>query len=154
MGLVWALLFIFYLHRLFVHFPIESARNFGFGFKEVVLKINKEDSKYKKIVMSPTSDPPMIYYLFWSKTPPKLLQEYGTQFSEDVIKGYPLDKYKVTDLKEGFKLDSEVLYLVTPREFTKDLRKRENLPSSINLVDLVKYPDGEVAFYLLSKTKD
>lgn len=156
---LWSLLFIFYLHRYFVHYPIESARSFGFGFKQAMQKITKEDKNFKKIAMVPTKDPPMIYYLFWSNTSPKKLQEYGTDFSESTKLSKTLDKYKVIDWpgerakdpKVAGLLEDNVLYLLTQLELAADLRDKSNLPEGIKLIDLVLYPDNEIAFYLITK---
>jgi len=155
---VWFLLVIFYLHRYFVHYPIESARSFGYGFKQAMLKISQVESDYRRIAMVLTKDPPMIYYLFWSKTSPKLIQEYGTNFSQEVKKDHPLDKYKVIDWPSDVGKDQELarylrsdtLYLVTQHELPLDLRSQKP-PLGIELVDLIKYPDNEVTFYLITR---
>lgn len=156
--ILWFLMVIFYLHRYFVHYPIDSARYFGYGFKQSVLKISQEESKYKQVIMVPTADPPMIYYLFWSGTSPKFVQEYGTNFSKETILGKRLDKYKVVDfLKEGItgqklinSLRADTLYLLTQSELQVDLRK-DSLPEGVKLVDLIKFPDNELSFYLVTK---
>lgn len=151
--------FTFFVHRYFVHYPIESARYFGYGFKQAILKISQIEQNYQKVVMVPTYEPPMIYYLFWSKTPPKYLQEYGSDFSIDLIKRQKLDKYKVADWSIGVgqeydmfeKLDKETLYLVTQNQLPRDLRNNASPPRGIRLIDIIKYPDNEVAFYIIDR---
>ena len=156
--IVWLLLLIFYLHRYFVHYPIESARTFGYGFRQAVQKINKFEVNYKRVAMVPTKDPPMIYYLFWSGTDPKLIQQYGTDFSPNVVKNHPLDKYKVIDWPHKIGEDPEIarylspdtIYLVTQQELPYDLRN--NLPpKGVRLVEIISYPDNEIAFYLITR---
>lgn len=155
----WILFFIFYFHRYLVHYPIDSARYFGYGFKQAMTKIAQEESKYQRIAMISTKDPPMIYYLFWSETNPRLIQEYGMNFSQEVLKDHPLDKYKIVNWPTGIGsepdiaryLRSDTLYLVSRHEFPRDLRDRSELPEGVVLVELITYPDNEVAFYLLTK---
>lgn len=157
--ILWFSMFVFYLHRYFIHYPIESARYFGYGFKQAVLKIKEEDAKYKQVVMVPTKDPPMIYYLFWSGISPKFLQEYGTNFDQERILGKKLDRYKVVDYLSEGKTDrklvkvlrTDTLYLVTQNELFADLRKEGSLPEGVQLIDLITYPDKEVDFYLITK---
>lgn len=146
--IIWLLLFIFYLHNYFVHYPLLSSRSFGYGFKQAMLKINQEEAKYQHINMVATKDPPMIYYLFWSNTPPKLLQ----------VSDKKLDKYQViswsttpNDPQVANYLKSNTLYLVTQSELSADLREPKNIPDGIKLIDLILYPDKEIAFYLISK---
>ena len=157
-ALAWLVLFTFYLHRYFVHYPVDSARHFGYGFRQATEKILEVEKDYQRIAMVSSKDPPMIYFFYWSKTNPRLIQEYGLNFSKDVVKNHPLDKYKVVDWPPGigsgskvaFHLRSDTLYLVSQNELPQDLRK-EPLPEGIKLVSLITYPDREVAFYLITR---
>lgn len=159
---LWILFFIFYLHRYFVHFPVESARYFGYGFREAMLKISELESNYKRIAMVSTKDPPEIYYLFWSKTDPRLIQEYGVSFSQSIQKNQPLDKYRIVNWPAGVGSDQEVarylrsdtLYLVTPHEFRHELRNEAKPPEGLKVIDVILYPDREPAFYLISRDPD
>lgn len=149
---IWLSLFVFYLHKYYVHYPIESARYFGYGFKQIVSTISREEEKYKKVMMVQTSDPPMLYYLFWSKTPPEFLQEYGTNFSPKTKIDKKLDKYKVFDWSDilgpgkefGKNMRADTLYLATKTEIP-------DLVDGVKLIDFVKYPDTQAAFYLLTR---
>lgn len=149
--ILWCFQFITYYHRYLVHYPIESARYFGYGFKQVMLKISKEEYKYKKIAMVNTNDPPMIYYLFWSKTDPKFLQDYGSNFSDGRILGKKLDKYKVIDNFDVENLEENTLYLITPNELSQKMRDHIDGVQNIKLLETMKYPDQQIAFYLLAK---
>lgn len=144
--IIWSMLFIFYLHNYFVHYPLISARSFGYGFKQAMQKISKEESKFNEVAMVATKDPPMIYYLFWSNTPPYLLQ------------GQKLDKLKVIswptkpdDPQVANYLKANTLYLITQSELSADLRDPKNLPKGVKLIELILYPDKEIAFYLITK---
>lgn len=159
LAMIWIVPAVFYLHRYFLHYPIESARSFGYGFKQAATRIYQEEGNYKEVVMVPTYDPPMMYYLFWANVPPKLLQEYGTDFSEGKILGKRLDKYKVVDyLEKGLTgekfietMRSDTLYLLTQNELGVDLRKPGSLPRGVKLVEMITFPDKELDFYLVTK---
>ncbi len=159
LGIVWIFNFVYYLHLYQVHYPIESAQYFGYGFKQAAQDISKEINNYKKVYITKGNDPPMIYLLFWSHIPPKALQDYGTEFNVDKDLGKPLDKYKVIDLhidKDQVNdlakyIEPNILYVVTRKELPVIMRKKEDAPPGINLIDIVKYPDNEPAFYILAK---
>jgi len=127
-----------------------------------VLKISQEESKYQRVALAPTQDPPMIYYLFWANVSPKLIQEYGMNFSPEVVKNNPLDKYKVVEWPRDISLEPDVarylkpdtLYFVSQNEFQKDLRDKTQLPKGVKLVDLIAYPDNEIAFYLITREQE
>ena len=110
-----------------------------------------QEQKYNKVNMGPGNDPPMAYFLYWSKTSPKMIQQYGSLFSTDVIKGLPLDKYKVANWSMVNELEKDTLYLLSTKELPLDLRNPENIPENMKLVDIIKYPDNEVAFYIVTK---
>jgi hypothetical protein len=105
--------------------------------------------------MVTSKDPPIIYYLFWSKIPPDLAQEYGSEFSKQIKKDLPLDKIKVADLPKGSvenlisSMEKDTLYLVTQEELPMDLRNKQP-PRPLKLIDIITYPDKEVAFYLIT----
>lgn len=152
--------FLFYLHKYHVHYPIDSAREFGYGFQQAFAKIAEVESDYQRIEMTASNDPPMIYLLFWKHIPPSQLHAYGTEFGPEIIKNQLLDKYKViqwdaiTSPEElPDRLESDVLYHLTTSEIPWDLRDPAKVPPGIKIIDIIKYPDNEVAFYLLTKEK-
>ncbi|MBI2021833.1 glycosyltransferase family 39 protein [Candidatus Daviesbacteria bacterium] len=154
---VWLLLFIFYLHRYFVHFPLESAKYHGYGFKQMTEMVSKLEKNYKSIYLVSTNDPPMIYYLFWSDISPKYLQEYGTNFSQELVLNKKLDKVKVINWDKVIKdknnvaesLDPRILYVVTTTEVNSS--SNGDMPEGVKEIGVVKYPSGEIAFRLITK---
>lgn len=159
LGFVWLIFFSFYLHRYFTHYPIDSAGEFGYGYKQAMLKISEVSKDYKRVYMSSRNDPPMIYYLFWSHTPPAELQNYGSDFFINRDNGKPLDKFKsvkfaLTDQTQenlGQYLEPGVLYMFTGRDMREEMKKREDIPKGVKVIDLIYYPNNSVAFYLLAK---
>ena len=161
--LVWGLFIIFYLHRYFVHYPVDSARYFGYGFAQAIEKITQVEGNYKRVVMTPTKEPPMIYYFFWAKVNPRLIQEYGMEFGPEILRNSPIDKYKVIDWPHNIGQDSELarylradtLYLVSQNEIPADFREAKvAVPVGVKLIDIITYPDKTVSFYLLTREKD
>ncbi len=164
LAMVWLFFLFRFLNTYFYHFPVTNSREFGYGYKQAVLKIESIKKDYDKVYLSGVNDPPMLYYFFWSKTDPKKVQEYGTEYGDNIIKNTELDKVKPfypTDLlckeKEIEKLDPKTLYLVGFRNLPMDFRSadKDPVPQGIKLVDVIKYPDNEIAYYLITRdTKD
>jgi len=158
--MIWVLAVIYYLHQYFIHYPIESARQFGFGYKQAVLKIVNTRDRYKSVRLTNLNDPPMLYFLYWSGTPPKEVQSYGTNFAENEIKNMPLDGIKpiswgakICTVDEIKKLDPDTIYLVAFNDLPLDFRSsdKDEVPAGIKLIDTIKYPDNEVAYYLITR---
>ncbi|TRZ50724.1 phospholipid carrier-dependent glycosyltransferase [bacterium] len=157
---IWIVAVVFYLQQYFVHFPIESARQFGYGYKQAVLEIVRVKNRYQSVRLTSLNDPPMLYFLYWSNTPPKDVQSYGTNFDEAVIKQLPLDSIKpiswgakICTIDEIIKLDPKTLYLAAFNNLPMDFRSadKNKVPAGIKLVDVIKYPDNEVAYYLITR---
>ena len=160
----WVIAFGVVAHKYLVHFPLESARWHGYGYKQAILKIVEVDDQYEKIMLTFSNDPPMMYYLFWAQVPAKEVQDYGPRFTTDVHKNQRLDKYKAmswSKVTEGWDMPSQmgqaleegVLYMITQQDAKFDLRPGQgSLPAGVKLVDMVTYPDNsEVAYYLITK---
>lgn len=151
--------FIFYLHQYFVHFPIESAADYGYGFKQAMLKISQEQKNYKHIYMASGNDPPMPYFLYWTKVPPAEIQDYGSEFDLEKNFNKPLDKYKTIPFyveerdvgKLYTYLQSDTLYLLTTKNILKRLDSAIDFPPGVRVIDVIKYPNGQPAFYLIAK---
>lgn len=154
--LFWLSLFVSYLHSYYTHYSVDSASWFGYGFKQATADIMRLSPQFKEVDMSSAGDPPMLYYLFWSNTDPKLVQLYGSQFSKDIHKNMPLDKYKVVSLPNSvFKrndyykfFNPNTLYLLTENDAGLGLTGK--MPPGMVLFDKINYPDGAPAFYLVS----
>ncbi len=149
-----------FLSKYFYEFPIVNSREFGYGYKEAIQKINILAGDYDQIYLSDINDPPMLYYFYWANIPPAEVQNYGTDFSIEVIKGLPLDKVKpyhteiplcYESVIEGLK--PNILYMVSHKNLPMDFRSvdKDKVPTGLKLIDVIKYPDNEVAYYLVTR---
>jgi len=156
---IWSISTVINLHNYFIHYPIDSSRQFGYGYKKSVEKINELKDQYKFVRITNSNDPPILYYLYWSNINPKEVQEYGMDFGENSIKNKHLDSIKpfefkdLCDLREINKLNKDTMYLVSYNDFPIDLRTTSNVavPAGIKLLSVFKYPDNEVAYYLITR---
>lgn len=149
-----------FYHSYTVHYPINSARWFGSGYKEAMLTIKDIETEYDAVRLTDSQDPPMLYYFWWANVPPAEVQEYGSNFSEETYKGTRLDKVKPINWEEEMKIkecqtwdeciEKGTLYLLSTNEIKEDLRTEEP-PQGIKLIKVILYPDKEAAFYLVSR---
>lgn len=158
--LIHLTLFMFYLHQYHTHFAIDSGRWFGSPYKTAIQKIMQHQSSYSHVILVPYPDPPNLYLLFWGNFAPKEAQNFGTNFNEVQNNGMFLDKFKIAGLPQTGTADMvkalapDTLYLVTQQEVHEDLRDGKKVPDGINLLEVITYPDKEIAFYIISKKTD
>lgn len=157
---IWLFAIGQFLSKYFYEFPVINAREFGYGFKQAIQKILPIAKDYDKLYLTDVNDPPILYYLFWANIPPRDLQNYGTDFNLNTVRGLPLDKvrpyYPETALcqeKQILSLKPDTLYLVAFKNLPLDFRSpdKDQVPLGIKLIDIIKYPDNEVAYYLLTR---
>lgn len=74
----------FYFDNYFVHFPIKSSADWGFIYKDLVMKIEKDLPSYNEIKIDHPEFSPYIYYLFYTKYDP-------SKYQKNVLR-YPVDK--------------------------------------------------------------
>jgi len=156
---IWIIAVIFFLQQYLVHFPIESSRQFGYGYKQAIQKITELKERYRAVRLTNLNDPPMLYYLYWSDTLPKDVQTYGSNFDRKTYKNMPLDAVKpeswgkVCTIEEIAKLDPNTIYMVGFTNLPMDFRSsdKDGVPAGIKLIDVIKYPDNEIAYYLITR---
>lgn len=157
---VWVFFSLQFLNKYFYHFPVQNYREFGYGFKQVSEKILEYSPNFEKIFITDSNDSPILYYLFWAGVPPKSLQNYGTEFGLNVVKNQPLDKIRSFHFDIPFcnveaikALNPNTLYIVSFLNLPLDFRSadKDKIPQGIKLLDTIKYPDNEVAYYILTR---
>lgn len=67
--------FLIFMDRYFIHAPQENAKFWLYGYKQIYQKWADKFSNYDKIVITDTFGQPYIYYLFYTKYPPKDFQK-------------------------------------------------------------------------------
>ncbi len=155
-GGLWLANFCFYLIKYYVAYPYTSARSFGYGYQQAMDKIVNLKDQYEGVVLTQAIDPPMGYYWFWAQVPPQEVAAYGTDFSQLRPDRGPLGRVSAlswpqTPLKPlAANFEPGILYLLTTREIPLDLRGKDPVPPGLRLLDTIKYPDNEVAFYLVT----
>ncbi len=149
-----------FLNRYFLHFPIQNSREFGYGFKQAIQKILTIENQFQHLALTDDNDPPILYYLYWANISPSEIQKYGTELGDEIIKNLLLDKVKpyhpemaMCNAKVIVGLLQDTLYMVSFRDLPLDFRSadKDKVPDGIKLIDVIKYPDNEVAFYLITR---
>ena len=70
--------FLLYLHNYHVHYPVDKADAWQYGFKEAVIESSKLKDSYDKIKINSSLEQAYIYWLFYTKYDPKLYQISGS----------------------------------------------------------------------------
>lgn len=92
---------VFYLHRYYVHYPVESWRFWHVGFKEALSFVRDNQSKYRYIVINNSYEPSLERYLFYTQYDPARFQrEYrGDSLKKDILPGI-----------DGFALNNQIYF--------------------------------------------
>ncbi|MDO8515377.1 MAG: glycosyltransferase family 39 protein, partial [bacterium] len=116
--------FLFWSHQYFVHFPVEYAKDWQYGYKEVVKKVLAVEKNYETIYVTNFYDQPYIYFLFYGRIDP-IVKNSGYFYQG-------LDKYEFGRFKDN----NDALYVLAPSELT----------TNYQVLDKVQFPDKTDAF--------
>lgn len=159
--LAYVFSFIFYLHRYYVHYPLESEEWWNYGFKQLGQYVNNNSEKYDYVIYSDLDQPPLIYTLFWNKIDPKIMQDnklVWTEINSDLKADHlPQTKYyfghidekKMKNYQTEGILKQDYLYLMPGRETGVDYRSNTP-PGGMKLLETVYYPSNRVAKYIFT----
>lgn len=157
--------FFAYLHRYFVHYPIESWRWWHVGYKEAMSFIKEHADEYRLIVINNTYEPALLHFLFETGYDPVKFQK---EFKVDKpqanilpgIDGFSIgEKYYFGTLNQeardtgGFPtiLTTDMLYLVSQeKEVGGDWDWRKSPPARVKVLKTVTNPYDEPIFYLVT----
>lgn len=142
--------FIYFLFTFFVHFPIQSAEGYQYGYKQMAVYINEHYDKYEKIIVDPRfgskdyyhSGVPSLYIPFYTNMHPRQLQ--NAQMIKTFPYGVYFDKYEFREIywdKEEVK--GKFLYAVP---FDNIPQESQNL----KVVYEIQLPNHEPRFTLYS----
>lgn len=134
----------YYLHYYYFNSNIRYAKEWHYGMKEVMIKVNEIQDNYSKVWFSPNAWG-YIYPLFYLKYPPEKYQQQNhlsdlNNFGFGWVSSF--DKYVFADIPlVDFKLPEDTLFIGSKDDFQKIK----------NPLYTVYYPDGKIAFYLADK---
>lgn len=151
----------FYIHRYYVHYPVESWRWWHVGYKEAMLYMKSEQGNYQKLVFNNTYEPTLIRFLMWWQYPPEKIQSQIARLNskDDVLPGFngfsvdnkyyfgQTKKYKgvIEFVKPG------MLYLVSQRDDVEgDWDWRTSPPGGIKVLKTVVDPTNTPIFYVVT----
>ncbi|HUV71853.1 MAG TPA: glycosyltransferase family 39 protein [Clostridia bacterium] len=151
--------FSYYLHLYYYHYPVESQRLWHYGFKEALKRLVAESRGYDKIVLSSTYEPPLVFFLFWSKYPP---QDFNAgslvNIDNSWFEGKQLNQYFFGRLRSSFwdsylsqqaqkqKME-KILILAGRNDFGGDLDMDE--PPGLKVIEKFYLPSQEPVLFLL-----
>lgn len=157
---LYLILLMLYLHRYYVHYPLESEDWWNFGFKQSLEYVKENENNYDYIIISDVDQPPLIYSLFWLKIDPKIVQNnklkwtvINDSLSADHLTGTKyyfghVSEDRIKNYAPGESIKPNYLYVMPLRETNLDYRDHD-VPKPLKLLKTVYFPSGKVAKYVL-----
>ena len=115
---------ISYLHSFFVHYPLEKASFWQYGYAQAAIITDSLKNDYEKVRVDGRIEQAYIFWLFTNKYDPSLFQKSGSR--------YGFDKF-IFD--SGAPQERNELYVTVP----------ENFPPDFTTISTIYYPDGREA---------
>ncbi len=134
--LLYSVNMVYYLDMYYIHGSVEQARDWQWGYKEVVADIAKIRDQFDNVIVTYGYDQPYIYFLFYEKTNP---ETYQKQWKESSIGRFTriFDKYEFRNINwEEDKNMFNTLLVGTSSE----------IPDGQNVLKNIYFPNGTIAF--------
>lgn len=127
---VWTVISILiYFHNYYVHYPVDKAADWQYGFKQAVLESENRKDKYSEVSVDPSLEQAYVYWLFYTKYDPKTYQLSGSNKHFDKYY-FNAEKPKTSD-KLFISLVDTAIY-----------------PKNFKVVYKIDYPNGKPAISL------
>ncbi len=143
-----------FIESYFIHSPQRYPLAWEYGFREMVGKLQQYEGNYQKVIITDRYDQPYILTLFYKAA---LAQEQGKTFNAadyqsklilserdkfnfGTVRSF--DNYEFKEVKpEDIIQADNTLFIVTPKE----------VPENSDIIDRVKFPNGEDAFVFIRR---
>jgi len=149
--------FSYYLDAYYFHQEVHQPYYWQYGYKELVVRVNKLLPHYNKAVITDSRGTPYIFFLFYNQYPPEKFQaqvwqafEPAKSFSFVAIR--KLDNLEFVANKCPAKNGQEpgILYVCTE----EDHPQKEIKEGKVRIIDKINYQDGQPAFVLMEWVKE
>lgn len=148
LGAIYILSVCLFLHQYFVHSPQEFTSELDNGawfstVRESIPKVNAQQDQYKKVVFTWSTPKlvPGIYYLFYNKVDPKIIQSKASLWA-NVEPSYKQLFNEVENIEFrpiNWKLDKNL-------KNTLFVGYREEFPADVKIIDQTHLPNGKEHF--------
>lgn len=146
--LVSTLFFLKYFTNFVISYPLQSSKDWQYGYKQIYTNYAKEFINYDRILISDTYAQPYIFTLFYLKYDPVLFLNQGVRNSvsnwgfSTVAK---IGKFEFGKIKELSSLEEEKVLIFVASE--------ETFPNqdSLRKIGEVKFLDNSTAFWVYQK---
>lgn len=148
LGLGVLLISLFYFCLIyFIHFPIESAEGYQYGYKQIASYLNKHYMEFEKIIVDPRFGSKDYYYIgvpssyipFYTYLDPHKVQE-----AKYIPFGITFDKYEFREINwDAEKVQRNYLYVV-PSDNIPDPSK------NLKVIHEIPLPSHKIEFKLYS----
>ena len=101
MILAYSINIAYYLNRYYTHFPIEEAKNWGIGYKQLASIVTSEKYQTKQVIMARPEYSPYIFLLFYSKFDPATYQKTAVRYpptDDDFVHVAAFDRFQFRDI--------------------------------------------------------
>jgi len=146
-GLVWAVLFVFFLEDYFLQSPYKIDKAMNYGNIEVARWVVENDDGFKEFVITKKLSEPHIYFAFAGKIDPEVYQKYSSSWDYkgvnvgwvDQIPSYSLERYTFRNIdwnSDG--LRSAIL-----------VGRAEDFPDGVVPIKTFYYPNGNISLLVV-----
>lgn len=136
--------FLYFLDQYFVQLNYYYAKDWQYGYKELIDYLNPIQNKYSKIIVSnkATMDQSYMFFLFYLRYDPiKYLEEGGTKSGGFGEKGNRFFNFEFRPFDYYSEKEHKILFIGSPSDFQEEFKT----------IHTILYPNGDIAIKVVEK---
>lgn len=149
--------FVIYLYQYFNIYPKIYSESWQYGTKEAVEYAKQNETKYDKIFFTKKYGEPHIFYLFFNKITPDILQD-----ANQTIRFYQSEWYWIDKIGKYYFLNEKDIPETSVENFTLESKEvimsknsllitsPDHVPQNSKTLKTIYFLDGKVAYIIVS----
>jgi len=138
--LLFTLCFVRYFHFYYKHYPLLYSQDWQYGYKQAMKYVLENQNKYDNVYITREYGRPSIYYFFYEKIDPKIIQKEGCAVKKDLgefleFRNIEFKTAKTKELEKG-----KNLVVAAPGEY--------NRVASLKALQKINFLNGKEAFVI------
>lgn len=126
---------VVYLHFYFTHYPVLSATDWQYGYKDLFSSLEQLKKPNQKVFVTREQGRPSIYYMFYTKQDPRYVQSQDAVVKKDQQEFLELGRYVFVDN-------------IPPEKGTLVASSPSKMPKNVQPIRTILNPDGTISWVI------
>ena len=149
--------YIRYLNEYYSQYPVKYSWSWQYGYEQVIDYVSSHQDNYNQVIFTKYYGEPHIFFAFFTKTDPQVLQPGGDSLRFQKTNWFWTDRIKNTYFVNDWQIP-KVLGDTLPLESGGEVSTKnsllvvspKSLPTNVKILKTINFLDSTPAFYIIT----